>query len=131
MQLLTSSAILASFCIFISVITLRFATLSPVMPWVYAVCFGFGLSTLTVPLPYFVSETFGTLDYASIYSFCMLFSNLTGAVSQPIAGALCDITGSYDIVWTIGAGLVALAACSLVTATVTARRQNFNPNAKF
>ena len=125
------SAYLVGFCITISALTLRFADLSPVMPWVYAVCFGFGFSALTVPPPYFIGENFGTLDYPSIYSFSMIFNSMAVSLSQPIAGAIRDFTGSYDMVWNLDILLGILATAVLVTSATKARKAGYNPEAKF
>jgi len=125
------SAWLVGFCISASAVALRFAGLSPVMPWVYAGFFGFGFATLTVPLPYFTGEYFGTLDYASIYSTAMLLSNMASAFSQPIAGRIRDVTGSYNLVWNFDILLGLAATAVLVISATMARKAGYNPEAKF
>ncbi|HWP80189.1 MAG TPA: MFS transporter [Candidatus Acidoferrum sp.] len=125
------SAWLVGFCISASAVALRFAGLAPFMPWVYAACFGFGFATLTVPLPYFTGEYFGTLEYASIYSSAMLLSNMASAFSQPIAGWVRDVTGSYNAIWNLDILLGLTATAALVTSATMARKADYNPEAKF
>lgn len=115
----------------LSALALRLAALSPIMPWVYALCFGFGFSTLTVPLPYFAGENFGMLEYAPIYSLSMVFANLASATSQPLAGAIRDVTGSYNTVWNIEILLGVAATAALVTSARMARKAGYNPKSKY
>ncbi|MPM64496.1 hypothetical protein SDC9_111383 [bioreactor metagenome] len=125
------SAFLVGSSVALSALALRFAVLSPIMPWVYAVCFGFGFSTLTVPLPYFSSENFGMREYAPIYSLSMVFANLASAAAQPFAGWVRDVTGSYNTVWNIEIVLGIAATAALVASAAMARKEGYNPKSKY
>lgn len=124
-------AYLVGLSVTISALTLRLAGLSPIMPWIYALCFGFGFSTLTVPLPYFAGENFGMLEYAPIYSLSMVFANLASATAQPFAGWVRDITGSYNLVWNLEVLLGIASTAALVASASIARKAGYNPKAKF
>ncbi len=119
------SAILVGFCVLSSITALRFAALSPFMPWIFALCFGFGFSTLTVPLPYFVANNFGTREYVSIYSFCSIFMFIPGSISQPLAGFIRDNTGSYYTMWNLGIAVSVLGLTLLALAAVISSKKGY------
>ena len=109
------SSVLTGLCMVVSVAALRFAGVSPVVPWIFALCFGFGWSTLTVPYSYLVGENFGTRQFAAIYSVCTMVSGVGGSFASPLSGALFDRFGSYLGVWSFYF-FVALLATGLMTA---------------
>ncbi|NLT58541.1 MAG: MFS transporter [Clostridiales bacterium] len=124
------SALLTGSCMLASAVALRFAGASPIMPYVFGVCFGFGYSTLTVPYSYLIAESFGTREFAAVYSVCMMLSGLGGSFANPIAGKLYELFGNnYTSVWNIFIVFTLLATACMVTATLIARRKNLNPNA--
>ena len=109
------SSVLTGLCMVVSVAALRFAGVSPVVPWIFALCFGFGWSTLTVPYSYLVGENFGTRQFAAIYSVCTMVSGVGGSFASPLSGALFDRFGSDLGVWSFYF-FVALLATGLMTA---------------
>jgi MFS family permease len=78
------------------------------MLYLFAVIFGslFGIGVLLVPM---VTEYFG-FRALGIISGMLVFSNSAGgAIGPPVAGAIFDITGKYQIDF-IGCAIIALAA---------------------
>ena len=125
-----NAAILTGFCMMMSALSLHFAGAAPFMPWVFALCFGFGYSTLTVPYSYLISEIFGTKEFSAVYSVVMTISGLGGAFASPITGALYDIFGNYKIVWPIYVGVALCSTALMATASMVGRRNHYNPAAK-
>lgn len=123
------ASILTGFCMVISAVSLHFADLAPFMPWVFAVCFGFGYSTLTVPYSYLISEIFGTKEFSAVYSVVMTISGLGGAFANPLAGALRDFFGTYKVVWPIYMLFALASTLCMVASSVIARRGHYNPKA--
>jgi len=95
------SAFLSGVCMFFSVVTLRFAGMAPFMPYVFALCFGFGYSTLSVPYSYLIAQNFGTREFATVYSLAVTVSGLGNSFAPTISGMLYDLFGSYYGVWNL------------------------------
>ena len=126
----TASAILTGACMLASVASLIFAGLTPWMPFVFAICFGFGYSTLSVPVPFLTGENFGVREYAAIYSVVNMLSGLGGSVGMILTGRLYDVTGSYKFVWMLYLAVAVFSTAMLTVSTLISRKKNFNPAAK-
>ena len=123
------SAILSGCCMVASLVSLMLCRGSAFMPFVFAVCFGFGYSIGTVPASFLVIENFGAREFSAIYSISSMLSGIFSSFGPSITGALYDMSGSYDIVWPIYLGFICLAMASLALAATSALRKNYNPRA--
>ena len=123
------SAILSGCCMAASLVSLMLCRGSAFMPFVFAVCFGFGYSIGTVPASFLVIENFGAKEFSAIYSISSMLSGIFSSFGPSITGALYDVSGSYMIVWPIYLGLICLAMLSLSLASTWALRKNYNPRA--
>ncbi|MEQ8695400.1 MAG: YbfB/YjiJ family MFS transporter, partial [Bauldia litoralis] len=85
----------------------------PVAPWV-ALGFGLIMGILwlgTVPLTTsLVGQIFGTRYMTTLFGFVFFAHQIGAALGVWLGGYLYDRTGSYDLVWSIAAGLGFLAA---------------------
>jgi predicted MFS family arabinose efflux permease len=79
---------------------------------VYAFCAAMGLFWLsTVPITgSLVASMFGTQYMSMLFGFVFLGHQLGSFAGVYLGGLLFDVTGSYDIVWWMGAGLGLFAA---------------------
>ena len=111
------SSVVAGGCLFVSALSMSFAGASPLMPWVFALCFGFGAAMMTVSLSYLASENFGPREYAGIYSLSTAIGGL-GNLANMLSGAIYDVTGSYRAAWPL---YMCTAVLALVTLTAAAR----------
>jgi MFS family permease len=69
---------------------------SPVwMVWLYAVLFGFGVSSWMTTMSMLTSTTFGLASYGSIFGMVSLFQNFGGSMGPLLAGYVYDSTNSY------------------------------------
>ncbi|NLT58252.1 MAG: MFS transporter [Clostridiales bacterium] len=123
------SSIVTGLCMVASVVTLAMAGANPYMPYVFAICYGYGYSTLSVPIPYLTAENFGGREYPAIYSLVQMLGGLGGSVGLVLAGLLYDLSGSYTIVWPIFTGLAVCSTVLLTLASLVARKKNYNPTA--
>lgn len=73
----------------------------PAMPWVYAVFIGMASCAVSVPIPFLINRYFGSKDFPTILSFCMMVSNLAPSISVPAMGAVYDLTGNYRPAWIV------------------------------
>ncbi|MBQ3076981.1 MAG: MFS transporter [Clostridia bacterium] len=119
------SAFLSGVCMFFSVVTLRFAGMAPFMPYVFALCFGFGYSTLSVPYSYLIAQNFGTREFATVYSLAVTISGLGNSFAPSISGVLYDAFGSYYGVWNIYIGSTIAATCLLTLAAIISKKKDF------
>ncbi|MFV0255540.1 MAG: MFS transporter [Erysipelotrichaceae bacterium] len=69
------------------------------IPWLFALCLGFGSAGVSVPLNIMVSEFFGNRDFAVIFSRLSSLGTIGMAISSPIIGYIYDFSGSYNIAW--------------------------------
>jgi MFS family permease len=107
------------FVLLMSSILLYFAGLGAGFAWAFALFFGFGYATLSVPYSYLTSEIFGDREFSGIYSISTMLSSAGGAVGPVLSGFLYDVTGSYKLV------LMLYAVCSVavILLLVTAAKQ--------
>ena len=68
-----------------------------------------GMGTITTLMPIATRTVFGGLEYASIWSVLLMFSNLGAMIAAPLFGMAFDLTGSYG-------GAMTAAAVMLVPA---------------
>lgn len=123
------AAILSGLCMAASLVSIMLCRGSAIMPFVFAVCFGFGYSIGTVPASFLVIENFGAREFSAIYSISSMLSGIFSSFGPSITGALYDMSGSYDIVWPIYLGFICLAMASLALAANSSLRKNYNPRA--
>ncbi len=119
------SSVITGLCVVLSAVTLALSAASDDMAWVFALCFGFGYATLSVPFAYLVSENFGARDYSSIYSYCYVPANICRALGGSIAGFFFDRFGSYKQVWGLFIALSILSTLLMTAAAIEARRRGF------
>lgn len=118
------SAVVAGGLLLLSVLSMGLAGANPAMPWVFALCFGFGAATITVSLSYFTSANFGPREYAAIYSLATSIGGL-GGLSNMLSGWIYDVTGSYGPAWPLYGAVAAVALVSLTAAALLARRGGY------
>ena len=123
------AAILSGLCMVASLVSIMLCRGSAIMPFVFAVCFGFGYSIGTVPASFLVIENFGAREFSAIYSISSMLSGIFSSFGPSVTGALYDMSGSYDIVWPIYLGFICLAMASLALAANSSLRKNYNPRA--
>lgn len=78
--------------------------------WAFVPIFGFGLGSLGSVMPLLVQDTFGLKSFGTIFgvvTFCTLGAALIG---PPLVGISFDQTGSYQLAFSVIAGLFLVAA---------------------
>ncbi len=95
---------------FVAITSLMLAPPSEIT--VYAFCAAMGLFWLsTVPITgSLVASMFGTQYMSMLFGFVFLGHQLGAFAGVYLGGLLFDMTGSYDVVWWMGAGLGLFAA---------------------
>lgn len=85
---------------------------SPGMLYSFAVIFGFlfGIGILLIPM---VAEYFGFRGLGLISGTIIFSNSLGGAIGPPVAGAIFDATGSYEIAF-LACAVTGLAACIII-----------------
>ena len=63
--------------------------------YAYAVFFGLGMVTVSVPVPIVVHSLYGTKDFPAIMGTVMAFFSIGGVLSGPSGSLFHDIIGSY------------------------------------
>ncbi|XP_066282186.1 monocarboxylate transporter 12-like [Branchiostoma lanceolatum] len=74
--------------------------------------FGAGLGGAAAVVPALTVDLFGVEELPTLYGFEMLMEGATGLIAGPIAGALYDVSGTYD--WGFGLAGAALIAGGLL-----------------
>jgi MFS family permease len=83
---------------------------SPVwMVWLYAVVFGFGVSSWMTTMSILTSTTFGLASYGAIFGMLSLFQNMGGSIGPLLAGYLYDSMNTYYWAFIIIMAMVVLA----------------------
>lgn len=77
-----------------SVLLLLFAE-TPLMVWVYAVCFGFSMGGVVVLLPLVVGHFWGLLSYGVLLGALWVANSLGGALGTYASGLIYDYAGDY------------------------------------
>lgn len=81
--------------------------------WAYAVFFGFGFTTVSVPLSFLPISYWGQKDYGFIFSLVSCSAALGGAIGQFLTGVVYDHLGSYVQIWIFLAATALLAAAAM------------------
>ena len=103
----------------------------PILLFTFALFYGFahgGLFTVVSPI---VAEFFGMQSHGVIFGTILFFGTLGGAAGPLLCGRIYDLTGSYDLAFTILAALAFIGlilvfslrpvATDLASATVAAK----------
>lgn len=88
-------AVLLSFGLQALSVLLLLYTQTPVMVWVYAVCFGFSMGGVIVLLPLVVGHFWGLLSYGVLLGVLWIANSLGGALGTYASGFVYDYTGNY------------------------------------
>ncbi|MBQ3076539.1 MAG: MFS transporter [Clostridia bacterium] len=123
------ASVMTGLCVVASMVTLALCGTSPIMPYVFACCFGFGYSAGSVPLSFLVGENFGSREFSGIYSFLSMMSGVVASFGTSIIGMLYDRLGSYSSIWLIWSAMAVLCTGTLTLSAVLARKGNYNPAA--
>ncbi len=78
--------------------------------------FGLGIGGMMFLQNFIWADYFGREHVGAIRGFSMPINLILGAAGAPIAGYVYDETGTYDVVWWVGVGLM---VCSALLALVT------------
>lgn len=99
------------FCLGIAgVLTLAFGGGAAIFMYIGAIGYGFFHGTVNVMLPVFSEKSFGTKDYAKIYSRISMASCAAGLTTGLVWGTVIHVTGTYTIVFVGISCLMAVAA---------------------
>jgi len=117
LDLLWGPAVAFAFLLVVAVglLILSLPTLTPFQAFSALAMIGFAYGVENDLLAYMVSRYFGMRAYASIYGALFMFSGSGGGLSPVIFNLAHDATGSFDAVLKGDAGIVAIAALSLLT----------------
>lgn len=74
----------------------------PALLLVLAFVFGTNNTLVTISVPTYVRELFGSKDYEKILSYAMMAVGVVGAVGAMIIGSLFDATGTYSTGFIVG-----------------------------
>ena len=114
-----ATGFLVGFVLLASSLLIMSSGKSEMLPWVFAVFFGFGYSTLSVPYSYLTGAIFGDREFSGIYSVCTMLSTAGGAVGPVLSGFIFDVTGSYSLVFAV----YAVASAAVIVLLMTAAKQ--------
>lgn len=78
--------------------------------WTFAVFFGICIACFSALRSLIAVEMIGLEKLTNAFGFLMLFQGLAATIGSPIAGALFDMTGSYDVSFYFAGGLILLSA---------------------
>lgn len=95
-----------------SVVTI-YATTTPMMYFSMAI-FGLGIGGMMFLQNVVWAEYFGRLHLGAIRGAVMPITLIVGGIGAPLAGYVRDATGTYDIVWWVGAVLLFVGAVVVV-----------------
>lgn len=89
-------------------LALAFAQYSQVLGYMAGIGFGVGIAWVTLGMPFVISSIFGRKDYAALYGFCAMITQMASAFSTTGAGLVYDKMGSYFLIWMVlGIGSIA------------------------
>jgi MFS family permease len=80
---------------------LAFAHLNPVLGFAAGIGLGVGIAWVSLGLPFAISSIFGRKDYAAVFGFFSMATQMASAFSVTGAGLVYDIAGSYFPIWTV------------------------------
>ncbi|XP_037945417.1 uncharacterized protein LOC119685961 [Teleopsis dalmanni] len=78
--------------------------------WTFAVFFGICIACFSALRSLIAVEMIGLEKLTNAFGFLMLFQGVAATIGSPIAGALYDNTGSYDVSFYFAGGLILLSA---------------------
>jgi len=83
------------------------------VPFLIAYAIGYG-GTMALR-PAMIREYFGRLHFGGIFGLVLGISMLGGVIGAPLAGRVFDVTGGYQLIWFVYAGLSLLAVFAVLT----------------
>ena len=93
------AAALGFFCMAVGMVLLIKADTVLVL-YLFAVCYGFGYSSMAPLMPYLITDRFGREVLGSAFGMLMLFvAGVGGSLGPVIGGLIYDRTGSYVNAW--------------------------------
>ncbi len=81
----------------------------------FLLIFTIGYGGVIALRPSLVQEYFGRARFGTIFGFLMAASMFGGVVGPPLAGWVYDVTGQYQSIWFVYAGLVLVASLAIQT----------------
>jgi MFS family permease len=94
------------------------------------IVFGLGIGVMHLMQNYLWAEYFGRQHIGSIRGAVMPITLLFGSAGAPIAGYVQDFTGSYNPMWILSTGLMALGALVLAWTPPPRARAQADPPAR-
>lgn len=94
-------------CILLSIIALSFVGKVPglLMPFLFAFLVGIGYSVNAPIIPAVARDLFSGPRFPSIFGTLSMFASIGGAVGSWLGGALYDLSGDYQLMLMVAAGL--------------------------
>ncbi|MFP4573540.1 MAG: MFS transporter [Desulfobacterales bacterium] len=96
---------------------------SPIMVWVYAICFGFSMGGVIVLLPLVVGHFWGLLSYGVLLGVLWVANSIGGALGTYTSGLVYDWAGSYTYALYF---FVCAYAVSIAAFLLAGRARSFN-----
>lgn len=118
------SSIIASIGLILGLISLVFVVYTRLAIIIIILGTGLGCSYFTVANQNITKNLYGTKDYTNILSFIQAATSIGSIISPYIVGLFFDKFGSYDLIFIIGAGIVAIA---MIIFMVTLPKVNDEP----
>lgn len=81
--------------------------------WAFVPVFGLGFGALGVIMPLLVQETFGLAAFGTIFGAISFLTLGQALVGPPLVGISFDATGSYQLAFTVIAGLFVVSAITV------------------
>ena len=81
--------------------SLAFAGLNPALGYLAGIGFGIGIAWSTLGVPFVIASIFGRKDYAAVYGFCSMMTQVASAIASTGAGIVYDVVGNYFPVWMV------------------------------
>jgi MFS family permease len=80
-----------------------------------AALFGFGYGSISTMMPFLIADRFGISMLGTIYGMLTFFVVAGASLGPILGGYIYDKTGSYDLAWQGGIGLLILVTFVLMT----------------
>lgn len=94
-------------------ITILLTAGDAVWVWAFVPVFGLGFGALGVIMPLLVQETFGLTAFGTIFGAISFLTLGQALIGPPLVGMSFDATGSYQLAFTVIAGLFVLSAITV------------------
>jgi len=99
-----------------------------IVVFVFAILFGLISAMMTVTPAYLTAQICDKSSYTHAYGQLNLFFGIGGAIGPVVASRVFDLTGGYQPIWIVFAGLsLVLCAMILLAAQKNQRRRNAGP----